>query len=272
LGIGFIVGIEVSLTMFAGSILSNFGIMPLIGYFSSLGKDGATVWNNPSVAINAMHVKNIAGSYVKYIGAGMMLSGGLIGAIKLIPTIVSSIKETMHAKSSNGAGSSSVGNIILLGGIVVVFIAGFVVSGGNILLAITASILSLFLSLLFVIVSGRLTGTIGTSNLPVSGMTIASLVLVTLLFVVMGWTNPANNKSLLLFGTFIVTAISVGGGYAQSQKVSFIVGGDKNEMQKYFAISGIVGVIVVVATILLLSSQLAMTGDNVPFALPQANL
>jgi len=272
LGIGFIVGIEVSLTMFAGSILSNFGIMPLIGYFANLGKDGATVWNDPKVAISAMHVKNIAGSYVKYIGAGMMLSGGLIGAIKLIPTIISSIKETMNAKSSNGAGSSSVGNIILLGGIVVVFIAGFLISGGNILMAITASILSLFLSLLFVIVSGRLTGTIGTSNLPVSGMTIASLVLVTLLFVVMGWKNPANNKTLLLFGTFIVTAISVGGGYAQSQKVSFIVGGDKHEMQKYFAISGIVGVIVVVATILLLSSKLAMTGDNVPFALPQANL
>ena len=272
LGIGFIVGIEVSLTMFAGSILSNFGIMPLIGYFADLGKDGATVWNDPNIAINAMKVKHIAGSYVKYIGAGMMLSGGLIGAIKLIPTIISSIKETMNAKSSNGAGSSSIGNIILLSGIVIAFIGGFVVSGGNILMAITASILSLFLSLLFVIVSARLTGTIGTSNLPVSGMTIASLVLVTLLFVVMGWVDPADNKSLLLFGTFMVTAISVGGGYAQSQKVSFILGGDKNEMQKYFAVSGIVGVIVVIGTILLLSSKLALTGDNVPFALPQANL
>ncbi|MFT5872837.1 MAG: putative OPT family oligopeptide transporter [Clostridium sp.] len=272
LGIGFIVGIEVSLTMFAGSILSNFGIMPLIGYFANLGKDGATVWNNPSVGISAMEVKHIAGSYVKYIGAGMMLSGGLIGAIKLIPTIITSIKETMNAKSSNGAGSSSVGNLILLGGIVVAFIGGFLISGGNIVMAITASILSIFLALLFVIVAGRLTGTIGTSNLPVSGMTIASLVIVTLLFVVMGWTNPANNKSLLLFGTFMVTAISVGGGYAQSQKVAFIVGGDKNEMQKYFAISGIIGVIVVIGTILLLSSKLAMTGDKVQFALPQANL
>ncbi|MTK13094.1 MAG: oligopeptide transporter, OPT family [Clostridiaceae bacterium] len=272
LGIGFIVGLDVSLTMFAGSILSNFGIMPLIGYFAALGKDGATVWNNPNVAINAMQVKHIAGSYVKYIGAGMMLSGGLIGAIKLIPTIISSIKETLNAKSSNGAGSSSVGNIILLGGIVVGFIGGFVVSGGNIVMAIVAAILSLFLSLLFVIVAGRLTGTIGTSNLPVSGMTIASIVIVTLLFVVMGWKNPQNNKSLLLFGTFIVTAISIAGGYCQSQKVTFIIGGDKNEMQKYFAIAGIAGVAVVVGTILLLSSQLAMTGDNVPFALPQANL
>jgi len=272
LGIGFIVGIEVSLTMFAGSILSNFGIMPLIGYFSSLGKDGATVWNNPGVAINAMQVKNIAGSYVKYIGAGMMLSGGLIGAIRLIPTIISSIKETMNAKASKDGNGSSIGNVILLSGIVIGFIAGFVISGGNIFMAISASALSLFLSLLFVIVSGRLTGTIGTSNLPVSGMTIASIVLVTLLFVAMGWKNPEHNKSLLLFGTFIVTAISIAGGYAQSQKVTFVVGGDKNEMQKYFAISGIAGVIIVVGTILLLANKLAMTGDNVPFALPQANL
>ncbi|MBU3073763.1 OPT family oligopeptide transporter [Clostridium estertheticum] len=272
LGIGFIVGIDVSLTMFAGSILSNFGIMPLIGYFINLGRDGATVWNDPSVAINAMQVKDIAGSYVKYIGAGMMLSGGFIGAIKLIPTIVASIKETMSAKSSNGNGSSSAGNMILLSGIVISFIGGFMISGGNILMAITASALSLFLSLLFAIVSGRLTGTIGTSNLPVSGMTIASIVVVTLLFVVMGWKNPANNKSLLLFGTFIVTVISVAAGYCQSQKVTYIVGGDKNEMQKYYAIAGIVGVVVVIGTILLLSSKLAITGDNVPFALPQANL
>jgi putative OPT family oligopeptide transporter len=271
LGIGFIVGLDVAVTMFAGSILSNFGIVPLIGYFSALGTEGASVWNNPDVSIKAMEVSNIAGSYVKYIGAGMMLSGGLIGAIKLIPTIISSIKETLNAKSSGG-GSSAIGNIILLGGIVIGFIGGFAISGGNIMMAIVASILSLFLSLLFVIVSGRLTGTIGTSNLPVSGMTIASIVVVTLLFVAMGWKNPESNRSLLLFGTFIVTAIAIAGGYSQSQKVTFIVGGDKNEMQKYFAISGIIGVVVVVGTILLLADQLAMTGDNVAFALPQANL
>jgi len=272
LGIGFIVGLNVSVTMFAGSILANFGILPLIGYFSALAQGDASVWNNPSVAINAMKVSNIAGSYVKYIGAGMMLSGGLIGAIKLIPTIISSIKETLSAKTAKSGESASIGNLILIGGVVVGFVAGFLISGGNIMMAIAASALSLFLSLLFVIVSGRLTGTIGTSNLPVSGMTIASLVLVTLLFVAMGWKSPENNKSLLLFGTFIVTAISIAGGYCQSQKVTFIIGGDKNEMQKYFTIASVVGVAVVVGTILLLSSQLALTGDNVPFALPQANL
>ncbi len=273
LGIGFIVGMQVSVTMFAGSILSNFAVTPLIGYFASLGSGGPAVWNNPSVSVNSMGVGDIAGSYVKYIGAGMMLSGGLIGAVKLIPTVINSIKVTMNArgKGAGGAGSS-IETVILLSGIIIGFLGGFLVSGGNIAMALLGAVLSMVLSLMFVIVSGRLTGTIGTSNLPVSGMTIASIVIVTLLFVGLGWKSVDDNKALLLFGSFIVTAVAAAGGYCQSQKVSFIIGGNKNEMQKYFAIASVVGVVVVTCVILLLSNQLAMTGDNVPFALPQANL
>ncbi|MGL5313327.1 MAG: OPT family oligopeptide transporter [Peptostreptococcaceae bacterium] len=273
LGIGFIVGLEVSLTMFAGSILANFGITPLIGYFAGMANDGAMVWNNTALAINQMDVNAIGSSYVKYIGAGMMLCGGLIGAIKLIPTIIASVKETLKAKSSIGSdeGTSSMQNIILLGGIIIGFIAAFIISG-NITMAIVGAVICFVLSLLFVIVSGRLTGTIGTSNLPVSGMTIASLVIVTLIFVSMGWTEQGDNKSLLLFGTFIVVAIAMAGGYSQSQKVTYIIGGNKNEMQRYFTLASIVGVIVVVGTILLLAEQLSVTGDGAQFALPQANL
>ncbi|GKZ01833.1 peptide transporter [Paraclostridium bifermentans] len=272
LGIGFIVGLEVSLTMFAGSILANFGITPLISYFTEMAGPGANVWNNSSMAISQMGVNDIGGNYVKYIGAGMMLCGGIIGAVKLIPTIIASVQETMKAKSSNdGEGSSALQTIILLGGIVIAFVAGFLISG-SITMAIVGAIASVLLAGLFVIVAGRLTGTIGTSNLPVSGMTIASLVILTLVFVIMGWKGQADNKSLLLFGTFIVVAIAIAGGYNQSQKVTYIIGGSKSEMQKYFTIAGIVGVIVVVGTILLLSNQLTITGDNPPFALPQANL
>ncbi len=274
LGIGYIVGMDVSLMMFAGSILANFGMLPLIGYFAQFAGDGATVWNNAGVAINAMKVGNISGSYLRYIGAGMMLSGGLIGAVKLIPTIITSIKKTLGAKSSvQGAeAGSGIGRIILIAGIILSFGAGFIISGGNIGMAVLASVLSVILAMLFTIVSGRLTGVVGTSNLPVSGMTIASLVLVTLLFLGFGWTTPANNKSLLLFGSFIVTAIAMAGGYTQSQKVSFILGGSKNEMSKYLAVASIVGVLTVVGTIILLADQLVLTGDKVQFALPQANL
>lgn len=273
LGIGFIVGLEVSLTMFAGSILSNFGIAPLIGYFTDMAANNMNAWNDASVVINQMDVNSIAGSYVKYIGAGMMLCGGIIGAVKLIPTIVVSVKETLNARSGkDGSTEGSTGEIIiLLGGIVIAFVAGFMISG-SVKMAIVGAVVSLILSLLFVIVAGRLTGTIGTSNLPVSGMTIASLVILTLVFVTMGWTSKADNKSLLLFATFMVVAISVAGGYNQSQKVTYIIGGSKKEMQNGFAIASIVGVVVVTGTILLLSSQLAITGADAPFALPQANL
>ena len=270
LGIGFIVGLPTAIAMFAGSIMANFVVTPLIGYFTELGGGAATVWNDASVALNAMNVGDINGSYVKYIGAGIMLSGGLIGAVKLIPTVVSSVKETLRSKGTGGSGLQAI--IILLGGVVIGFAGGFIISGGNILMGILGTILSIVLSFLFIVVAGRLTGTIGTSNLPVSGMTIASIVLITLLFVSMGWVSGADNKALLLFGTFIVTAIAAAGGYSQSQKVAFIIGSDKKEMQKYYTISSVVGVAVVTGVILLLSNQLAMTGDNVPFALPQANL
>lgn len=273
LGIGFIVGLEVSLTMFGGSLLANFGIAPLIGYFTDLAAADANSWNDASMALNQMDVNAISGSYVKYIGAGMMLCGGIIGALKLIPTIVVSIKETLKAKSSNdGNQEKSSGQIIiLLGGIILAFIAAFIISK-SVKMAIIAALVSLILALLFVIVSGRLTGTIGTSNLPVSGMTIASLVILTLVFVTMGWTDKADNKSLLLFALFMVVAIAVAGGYSQSQKVTYIIDGSKKEMQNYFVISSIVGVVVVTGTIMILSKQLAITGAEAPFALPQANL
>ena len=273
LGIGFIVGLEVSLFMFAGSVLANFGIAPLIGYFTDFAERNMNTWNDTSILLHQMDVNAISGSYVKYIGAGMMLCGGIIGALKLIPTIFISLKETFKAKSGNDKNSKKNSSeiIVLLGGIIIAFVAAFIISQ-SFKMAIIAAIVSLILSLLFVIVAGRLTGTIGTSNLPVSGMTIASLVILTLVFVIMGWTSKADNKSLLLFAAFMVVAISVAGGYSQSQKVTYIIGGSKREMQNCFAISSIVGVIVVTGTIMILSGQLAVTGVDAQFALPQANL
>ena len=273
LGIGFIVGLEVSLQMFAGSILANFGVAPLIGYFTDLAEKNIVSWNDASVLLNQMDVNLISSSYVKYIGAGMMLCGGIIGALKLVPTIILSIKETLKAKSSidDNSEKSSGEIIILLVGVIIAAISAFIISN-SVKMAIIAVIVSLILSLLFVIVSGRLTGTIGTSNLPVSGMTIASLVILTLVFVIMGWTSQSDNKSLLLFAAFMVVAISTAGGYSQSQKVTYIIGGSRKEMLLTFAISSIIGVIVVTGTILLLANQLAVTGADAQFALPQANL
>lgn len=270
-GIGFIVGLNVAMTMFAGSLLTNFALIPLIGYFSELANTSATVWDASQLLINEISVNEIASSYAKYIGAGMMISGGIIGAVKLIPTIINSISQTLKARSANQGASDASGILVLLAGVVMTFIMGFIISK-NLLITIVASMLSLILSLLFAIVSGRLTGTIGTSNLPVSGMTIASLVIMTLVFVTMGWKTTEHNIILLLFATFVVIVIAVAGSYMQAQKATFIMGGSSSEMLKYFLLSGVVGVVVVVGVISLLAPQIAITGENAPFAVPQANL
>lgn len=270
-GIGFIVGLEVSLTMFAGAILSNFAIAPLIGYFTDMAGNGAHVWNNTSLAVNQMAVNDLSSSYVKYIGAGMMLCGGLIGAIKLIPTIVTSIKKTLAAKNVAGEEKNTLGMVAIVAGGVGIFVVGVIIAQ-NFLMGIVGALLAAILSLLFVIVSARIAGTIGCSNLPVSGMTIASLVIMTVVFVLFGWTDNNHTQILLMFGTFVVTAIAVGGGYMQSQKVTYVIGGSKSEMMKYFMIAGIVGVIVTVGTITILSPQFVTDSATPAFGLPQANL
>ena len=269
-GIGFIVGMDVSVLMFAGSILANFAIAPLLGYFMEMANSNAHVWDNASQLLSASNFAVISGSYVKYIGAGMMISGGLIGAIKLIPTIISSISATMKGRK-DGVEQEGGGMLPLIVGAVVGIVMGFIITG-SVAMALVGGLLSIILSFLFVIVAGRLTGTIGTSNLPVSGMTIASMVILTLVFVMMGWTSAENTQQLLMFGTFIVLAISVAGGYSQSQKVTFVMGGNFNEGRRYFLISNIVGVVIVTGMMVILSPQLAITGSNPPFGLPQANL
>lgn len=278
LGIGFIVGLEVAMLMFAGSILSNFAIGPLIGYFSDMAPDGVATWNTAGsgseLAINKMTAGDIGGAYAKYIGAGMMLYGGIFGAVKLIPVIIKSIKETLGAKTSDSE-SGQLQMVLLAAGIIISFGAGLLISNGNIMMGLLVTIVSLILMLMFVIVAGRLTGTIGTSNLPVSGMTIAAIVIVTLIFVTMGWKGDANNKTILMFGTLIVTAIAIAGGYLQSQKVTYIVGGNKNEMQRYYSIAAIIGVVVVIGVIIVLKDQLVYIDPvtKAPaFAMPQANL
>ncbi|WP_367342776.1 OPT/YSL family transporter [Limosilactobacillus sp.] len=268
-GIGFVIGMQAALTMFAGTFLANFGITPLLCYFTHIAGSGVHVWNDTTMMVKTMNVDAVAGAYTKYIGAGMMLCGGIVGAIKLIPVIGTSIKQTMNAKD-DGA-KSRLGVICLLIAIIAIFFVGFFISG-NILMAIIGGILSLVLALLFVIVSARMAGTIGCSNNPVSGMTIASLVIMTLFFAIFGWKSNAQTQILLMFGVFIVTAISVGAAYVQTQKVNYLIGGNKNEVSRYFLIAAIIGVIVVVGTTVILEPQLKIQGSNPPFGLPQANL
>ncbi|WP_179395076.1 OPT/YSL family transporter [Lacticaseibacillus absianus] len=266
-GIGFIVGIQVALTMFAGSILANFAVVPLIGYFTDMAHGSAVLWNNSDAAIRGLAFDGIAGGYIRYLGAGMMLAGGIIGALRLIPVIGRSLKATLGGNEKK----SKFGIMLLVFSIVATLVLGSIFSG-NLLIGVIGGGLAMLLAFVFVVVAANLTGTLGTSNLPVSGMTIASLVLLTLLFVVMGWTSNFDTRSLLLLATFAVTAISTGGGYTQTQKATALMNADRPKMQRRFLLAGVLGTITVVGVIVLLANQLADVSENAAFALPQANL
>ncbi len=277
LGIGFIVGIEVGVAMLAGGILANFAVIPLLGYFTSIAHPDAVAWNNPDLFLNAMSASDIQTTFTKYIGAGMMLAGGVIGAIKLIPVIGSSLKEVMGSNtSSSNNGEKEITGLLFIAAIVVLFIAAFFITS-SFLMLIVAVLLILLFSFLFSIVSAKMTGDIGTSNLPVSGMTIASLLIVTVVFVLFGkmtgdagWTSAQGNLTVLLALTSVVTAIAISGGYSQSQKTTFILGGSRSAMQKYYSLSAVIGVASSVAVIKLLSDQIVNNPLMVPA--PQATL
>ncbi len=277
LGIGFIVGIEVGIAMLAGGILANFAVIPLLGYFAENAHPAATAWNDSSLLLTEMSAADIQTTYTKYIGAGMMLAGGTIGAIKLIPVIISSLQETFGAKhSSSEGGASGITGILFVCAIVLLVISSVIITS-TVLMTLVTIILVIIFAFLFSIVAAKMTGDIGTSNLPVSGMTIASLLIVTVVFVIMGnltategWTDAGGNLAVLLALTAVVTAISNSGGYAQSQKATFILGGDKNTMQKFYALAAIVGVAASVGVIKLLSDQIVNNPLAVPA--PQATL
>ncbi len=267
-GLGFIIGISVAFDMMAGSILSNFVVTPTLAYFTAMLPDSVTAWNNPNVVVNTMTAGQISSTYTKYIGAGAMLCGGFISIIKLIPIIVNSIKEQFKVKSSDEP-KNIFGKIVLFVGVAVGLLTFVIASKGNILMLIFAGLLTFLFVFMFSIVAARLAGSVGTSMLPVSGMTIASLVILTIVFVLLGATSIEDNKALLVFGAVIVTAISVSGGYMQSQKVSYIIGGSQNTMVKNFSLAAIAGVVTVVAVILLCAQ---VEGFATDFSMPQANL
>ena len=187
LGIGFIIGIDVSIVMIAGTIFAQFAVAPLLSYFVGMAGSSFTVWNDASVQLNQADTNIIVSSYLKYIGAGMMLGGGIIGALKLIPAIKQSITETVIArKNSDGKNSDKFGSILLLLGTILMLVVSFFFARYSIAITIIGGLLSIILSFLFVIVSARMAGLIGASNNPVSGMTIASMVILTLIFAICG--------------------------------------------------------------------------------------
>jgi putative OPT family oligopeptide transporter len=243
LGVGYIIGPRIASIMVGGGVLSYLVLIPAIKYFGS----GWTTPLAPETAhlIKNMTVTQIQKTYILYIGAGAVAAGGIISLFRSLPVIWSGLKGGL-ADLRGGARTDASGAPrtdqdlsmkFVVGGIILLLIAIMVAPQLNLQFNILGALLIVAFGFLFVTVSSRLTGEVGSSSNPISGMTVATLLLTCLVFLIIKWTAPPYFVTALSIGGIVCIAASNGGTTSQDLKTGFLVG----STPKYQQIAILVG-------------------------------
>ncbi len=238
LGVGFIVGLEVAIFMFSGAMLAWFGFIPLIKFIGDLVP--TAIFPSP-VPISQMDASQIWSFYIRYIGAGAVATGGFISLIKSAPAIINSFREAIKGlKAEKASGKVERQHIDTpLTWVIAIAIGGFLIASflpmvtGIPKLGMLVAFLVILLSFFFGVVSARMCGTVGASNNPVSGMTIASLLVLATVIKVTGiGGGPDSSKVLAIVAAGIACiSISTSGGVAQSLKHTYLIGGTPKKIE-----------------------------------------
>jgi putative OPT family oligopeptide transporter len=243
LGVGYIIGPYIAAIMFGGGVLSYLILIPLIKYFGSL----ATSPLAPAVGKNIadMSPGEIRGEYILYIGAGAVTAAGIISLGRSLPTIVHGLKSGLADLRGSSAGADGiertdkdismkwviVGMIALLAAIMLSPSLGLFILNDPVV-SVLGALLVLILGFLFVTVSSRLTGEVGSSSNPISGMTVATLLFTCLVFLALGWTaSDPYFVTALSIGGIVCIAASNGGTTSQDLKTGFWVGATPRNQQ-----------------------------------------
>ncbi len=260
LGVGYVIGPRISCIMVAGGILASWVLIPIIKLF---GEGLATPLFPASHLIKDMPLKDVNHDYVLYIGAGAVAAGGIISMIQSLPTIIHSIKSGLSdlAGGSGGAGGGKSNRLdrdismkVVILGCIGLIIAIYLAPMLNVNHPLEAAMIVLF-GFLFVTVSARLTGEIGSSSNPISGMTVATLLLTCLIFVAVGWTGELYRLTALSIAAIVCIACSNGGTVAQCLKTGYIVGATPRNQQIGILIGAITSALVIGGTLLLLNDS-----------------
>jgi len=228
LGVGYIIGPRIASIMCAGGVLSYLVLIPAIKFF---GEHTATPIAPGTIPISDMGPDDIRGAYILYIGAGAVAAGGVISLFRSIPTIWHGLRGGLadllghhgpreHAPRTDRDLSMRVVIMGCLAIIAVIMVVPQLNLRGNLL----GAFLIVVFGFLFVTVSSRLTGQIGSSSNPISGMTVATLLLTCLVFLIVGWTGPHYFVTALSIGGIVCIAASNGGTTSQDLKTGFLVG------------------------------------------------
>jgi putative OPT family oligopeptide transporter len=250
LGVGYIIGPKVSANMMAGGMLSYLILIPAITIF---GEGIETPLFPATTLIRDMSPNEVRNAYVLYIGAGAVAAGGIISLIKSFPTIISAFRrgfKTFVDSRKGGTVAAEVArtdrdlplSIVVFGSIGLV-LAIWLAPMLNIN-AISAVLIVLF-GFFFVTVSSRITGEIGSSSNPISGMTVATLLITCLLFLAVGWTGVSYRAMALCTAAIVCIAASNGGTISQDLKTGFLVGGTPRYQQMAIMIGVISSALVI---------------------------
>ncbi len=245
LGVGYIIGPYIAAIMFGGGVLSYLVMIPMIKYFG----EGLTGPLAPELSktIAEMSPGQIRGAYILYIGAGAVAMGGMISLARSLPTIWHGLKSGLA--DLTGGGSNADGSSLprtdqdISMKWVVIGVLGLIVAimlfpqlglsvFTNPVVSFLGAVLIIILGFLFVTVSSRLTGEVGSSSNPISGMTVATLLITCLVFLLLGWTQPDPYfVTALSIGGIVCIAASNGGTTSQDLKTGFLVGATPKKQQ-----------------------------------------
>ena len=268
-GVGYICGPQISKYMFAGGTLSWFVLMPMIALF---GKD-ATIFPGSEV-ISTLAPGSLWGTYIKYIGAGAVAAGGIMSLIKTSPLIVRTFKQAMGSMAKNRATADAsrtqrdLPMPIILGIIAVIAVTIWLLPIFPV--SFLGAVLVVIFGFFFATVSARMVGLIGSSNNPVSGMAIATLIISTLILKATGTTGTTGMIGSICIGSIICIVAAIAGDTSQDLKTGFIVGATPKLQQ----IGEMVGVIASSAAIgyvlYLLNAAWGFGSNEIPA--PQATM
>ena len=285
LGVGYVIGPRIAGTMFAGGVLSWLVFLPLLSILGGFITEPfppihPNFANNPATGrpflISEMNPGQLWSAYIRYIGAGAVLASGIITLARTIPTIVASARGSLKDLSSAVGPSTQsrterdVPMIVVLGGSLLLAIFLVVAPGlpsqGNVI----AAVLILIFGFFFATVSSRITGLIGSSSNPISGMTIATLILTCLLFVGLGWTGDAYAPIALSVGAIVCIAAANAGNTSQDLKTGYLVGATPFYQQMGLIVGVLVSASVIAITTIYMHQVFGIGSADVPA--PQATL
>ncbi len=267
LGVGYIIGPRIAGITFAGGVLAYLVLIPLIKFFG----DSLTAPLAPGTKlISSMGPDQVRGAYILYIGAGAVAGGGLISLMHALPLIWrglrAGLKDFTGSRSQSGASErrdTDLSMKVVLIGLVLLITAIMLIP--TLHMNLLGALLIVAFGFLFVTVSSRLTGEIGSSSNPISGMTVATLLMTCLVFLAIGWTGSTYYVTALSVGAIVCIASSNGGTTSQDLKTGYLVGGTPRLQQ----ISLFVGVI---ASALILGPILLAMNDSSTVYVPVAQV